>query len=118
MVSTTVLARNGGSLSYDVQIDGWFAFINAGGYTDEQQDALTNALMEAQRERFNSLLPDGCTWFPSTSEIIGPVDADVEAALETVAPGRHSDPVDDVMAMVCEEIADRIEEIEQQVLRR
>lgn len=43
-----VLARGGESLSYAGQIDGWYAYINNGEYTGEQQDKLTDALMAAQ----------------------------------------------------------------------
>lgn len=75
MTTTTVLDRNGGSLSGDVQENGWLSYINGGGYTDRQQAILADELLDQQRHEFNERLPEDCFWSPDTSEIIGPVDA-------------------------------------------
>jgi hypothetical protein len=115
MATTTTLARTG-VLSYDVQINGWCAYVNHGGYTSEQQVALVGALMDAQRGEFNSLLPEGCVWYPETGEVIGPVDADLSAALDAVRPRQREDALDDAMEMACERVIARFDEIERKAL--
>lgn len=77
MTTTTVLARNF-KLGRDYQIDGWYGFINNGEYTDDQQAALVEALMDAQESAFDEMLPDGCHWLPYVSEIQGPVGTSLE----------------------------------------
>lgn len=79
MPITTVLARNP-ELGLDENINGWRAFIYGGGWTTEQSDIIVEALMSAQRAALGDLLSEECTWQPSTSEIIGPIGADIETA--------------------------------------
>jgi len=100
---TTTLAR-GYRLSYAYQADGWYSYINNGEYTSDQQDALVSALMDAQREEVDNRLPDGCTWLPLLSEIIGPVDTTI-------------DSVDQIMDDATAAVIDRFAEIERSVLR-
>lgn len=71
----TTLARDGHTLSRDYNVDGWLAYINDGGYTDDEQSALVDLLMREQEAEFDRRLPEGCHWFPHTSEVIGPVSA-------------------------------------------
>jgi hypothetical protein len=110
------LARDGGSLSYDEQITGWSAYIDAGDYSDDQRTTLVAALMNAQREEFNALLPEGCVWFPRTSEVIGPVDTDLAAALADLQAGQGDDTLDDAMEMACERVIARFDLIEREAL--
>lgn len=87
MTTTTVLARNGSLLSEAVQADTWYQYLN--GYDrNDLIDALADALLRAQQDEFNERLPQGCHWYMSTSEIIGPIDAvlpDLETLMEQAA---------------------------------
>jgi hypothetical protein len=74
MATTTTLAR-GGVLCQQPYVDGWYGYVNSPEYTQEQQDALVVALLAAQRDAFDALLPADCHWYPTTSEIIGPLHA-------------------------------------------
>ena len=89
MATTTVLARSY-QLSYAYHADGWHHFIKDGAYTDEERGALVEALMGAQVEELNKLLPEGCHWVPRLGEIHGPANAtlggiDLELALRAAA---------------------------------
>lgn len=106
MTATTVLARNGHTLSGDVQADGWMAYINGGDYSDTQQALLAEALMAAQRDAFDAKLPDGCHWYPTTSEIVGPVDA---------VFGDNFD-LDEAMSEAANTVADAFDQIERDAL--
>ena len=112
MTATTTLARNGGSLSYPVQVDGWYSYINDGPYTEEQQDKLADALMAAQEREFDAMLPPGCFWHPHTSEVTGPADADLDSALAGFAD------IDAAMEAACERVTARFDEIEREALGR
>lgn len=117
-MTSTTLARNGESLSLQIQIDGWYAYINAGDYTEEQHEKLASALMAAQEREFDALLPDDCHWSPHTSEVTGPVGTDLEAALAPAATGRHESAVDDAMELACERVVARFDAIEREGLRQ
>lgn len=89
MATTTVLARRY-KLSYAYQSGGWYHYIKDGAYTNQQRDALVEALMGAQVEELNKLLPEGCYWLPRLGEIHGPTTAtldgiDLELALMAAA---------------------------------
>lgn len=99
-MTTTVLASNY-KLNIAYQSDNWHSYINIGSYTDEQQDALVGALMEAQVEEFNSLLPEGCYWFPHLGEIHGPTTATLEGI-----------DLDEALKAAADAVAERFEEIE------
>jgi hypothetical protein len=116
MTTMTTLARNGVSLSYDVQAKGWYAYIDQGGYNGEQQAALVDGLMAAQREETDSLLPDGCTWVPRIGEVIGPAGVDLEAALAPISTGHHDDGLGDMMELACERVIARFDAIERKAL--
>lgn len=104
-MTTTVLARNGNSLSGDVQAAGWMDYINGGDYTTEQQTKLVEALMAAQRAAFDALLPEGCHWYPTLSEVHGPVGAEMP-----------DEDTDDLMRQACDTVAGRFEAIEAEAL--
>lgn len=105
MTTTTVIARNGSSLSGDTQAAGWAAYINGGDYTDEQQASLVEALMAAQRAEFEARLPEGCHWYPTLSEVHGPVGTDIDDI-----------DLDDLMGEAVEVVAGRYEQIEAETL--
>jgi len=100
---TTTLAR-GYRLSYTYQADGWYSYINNREYPSSIQDALVSALMDAQREEVDKRLPDGCTWLPLLSEIIGPVDTTINN-------------INQIMDNATAAVIDRFKEVEQSVLR-
>ncbi|TMS00204.1 hypothetical protein [Nonomuraea basaltis] len=104
MTTTTVLARNY-TLGRDYQVDGWMSYINNGEYTDDQQGALAEALMDAQEREFDNLLPDDCHWFPHLSEIHGPIDATLEG-LE----------LDELLEQASNAVTERFDEIEAETL--
>lgn len=105
MTTTTQLAC-GSLLSHQVQADGWYAYINGGDYATEEQELLVDALMEAQKDEVDALLPEHCYWSPATSQIIGPVD--VEHDLAEL----------DVLMQAAENVTKRYEEIERETLGR
>lgn len=72
MITTTTVVRSS-DLAYDRHVNGWFDHVAVGDYTGERQRNLVGALFAAQVDEFNSKLPEGCTWYPALSEIIGPV---------------------------------------------
>jgi hypothetical protein len=74
---TTVLARCA-DLSYDEGVYGWRVFIHDADYDENQTSIIIDALMGAQQAAMSDLLPEGCTWQPSTSEIIGPVGSQID----------------------------------------
>jgi hypothetical protein len=104
MTATTVLAKNY-KLGRDYQIDGWFGYINGGDYTDKQQAALVEALMDAQESEFDALLPANCFWFPYTSEIHGPIDATLDGL-----------DLDELMEQAANAVQGRYDEIEAKAL--
>lgn len=114
MTTTTTLDR-GGNLSYSVQIDGWYSYINGGEYTSEQQDKLAEALMSEQEKEFDSMLPDGCFWSPRASEITGPVGTDLDAALSEHA-GRGGSAVDDALEAAGQKVIARFGAIEREAI--
>lgn len=64
--------------SYDYVADGWLNYINNGEYSSAQESALVDALIDAQVEAFDALLPDGHHWLIHTSELQYPADDDTE----------------------------------------
>ncbi|GGM82805.1 hypothetical protein GCM10012275_61630 [Longimycelium tulufanense] len=117
MTITTTWVRDP-SLGEDEVRNDWYAYINNGLYTQDQQEKLVRALLAEQQRELEDLLPDGFAWLPSTSEIIGPVDAelDLDAALEAARSGQRDDVIRDVLEVVFNKVAARFEEIEREVL--
>jgi hypothetical protein len=74
MARNTTLWR-GGSLSKASHVDGILAYINGADYPEDVQDRMADALMAATEDEVNNRLPAGVTWYPNTSEIIGPIGA-------------------------------------------
>jgi len=106
MTTTTVLARNY-RLGRAYQAEGWYAYIKDGAYTNEERNALVDALIRAQVKAFNRLLPKGCYWNPRLGEIHGPATASLDGI-----------DLDLVLAMAADAVAERFEKIETKVLRR
>ena len=100
MTTTTVLARNY-KLGRAYQADGWYSFINDESYTDEQRDAL----MDAQVEELDSLLPEGCHWVPRLGEIHGPITATLGGI-----------DLDEALKAASDAVAERFEQIEADTL--
>src|SRR5690606_39308308 len=100
MTPTTTLAR-GYKLGKDYQADGWYGYINGGCYTNEQADALVDALLDAMEREVDKLLPAGCHWYPTLAEIQGPITATLEGI-----------DLDDLLEEAAEAVAERFEEIE------
>jgi hypothetical protein len=103
MTANTTLAR-GYQLGRDYNLDGWMGYVNNGEYTDEQQAAIVEALMDAQEAEVDAKLPENCFWFPRLSEIQGPVGSELDINL------------DDLMEQSSQAVADRYEEIEAKAL--
>lgn len=77
MTTTTVLAV-GYELSYQYIADGWLGYTNVDELVDHPRyDELIEALVQATKEAGDAMLPEGVYWYPYTSEIIGPVGADL-----------------------------------------
>jgi len=104
MTTTTILARNY-KLSYAYHADGWRHYIKDSAYTNEERDALVNALIRRQVKEFNRLLPKGCRWIPRLGEIHGPTNASLDGI-----------DLDLVLAMAADAVAERFEKIETKVL--
>ena len=93
----TVLAR--------INIDGgWSDYIHEADYTDNQNDAMGDALLAAQETEFDALLPEDCQWFRHTGEIIGPAGTELPSDL------------DELMREACEAVIAQYETIEAAVL--
>ncbi|MFJ6316041.1 hypothetical protein ACIQJW_08170 [Streptomyces californicus] len=43
-------------------VESWLCTVNNGEFTPKQEKALVDALVDAQVEEFDNLLPDGCAW--------------------------------------------------------
>jgi hypothetical protein len=72
MTTTTTLAR-GAFLSRSEHVNGWMALVDSPTYTAPQRVILADVLLDTQQTVFNLMLPDGCAWLMSASEIVGPV---------------------------------------------
>lgn len=114
-MTMTVLARNGFSLGYDHNIDGWLNFCSGADYSTEQLDRVTRALMNAQRAEFDAMLPAGCHWSPATSEVIGPVGTDLD---ELVDADTNEALVDAAMRLAGQRVIDRFDDLEQEALQQ
>lgn len=88
--------------------NGWYDFINGGDYPPDVQDRLVDALLLAETNEFNSRLPDGWSWYPSTSMIIMPID-DSDGDTEEI-------DLDVLQREACEAVTARYEEVEAAVL--
>jgi hypothetical protein len=77
MTLTREMTLIGSDFNRDEQQAGWFAFINNGEYTSEQQGALVAALMSAQNEAFDALLPERVSWQPYRTILVYDEDAEV-----------------------------------------
>lgn len=97
MTTTTIHGPNG-----TTELNGWYDFINGADYTDAQQKELAETLLHEQANELNALLPDGWTWYPSTSEIIVPVDDEADEELD----------LDELVREASEAVQARYEEIE------
>ena len=75
---TTRSTSLGWKFSYSYVADGWLNFINNGEFTSAQESALVDALIEAQVEAFEALLPEGHYWSIHTSELQYPADDNTE----------------------------------------
>ena len=104
MSTTTILARNY-KLGRAYQSSGWYAYIKDGAYTDEERNALVEALIGAQVEEFNRRLPEGCQWVPRLGEIHGPTTASLNGI-----------NLDEALAPAADTVAERFEAIEAKVL--
>lgn len=111
MQYTTTYSR-GSDLSWEEQANGWANYINSGQYTDEQSEALVNALMDAQQEEVNAALPEGVHWMPHLAEIQGPAEGDF------ICPWRDTHGRREWMGRFSDKVAERFEEIEARVLRQ
>lgn len=84
-MTTTRSSSLGWKFSYSYIADGWLNYINNGEYTSAQESALVDALIDAQVEAFDALLPDDHHWLIHTSELQYPADDDTETGdLETL----------------------------------
>jgi len=104
MATTTVLARNY-KLGRAYQSSGWYAYIKDGAYTNEERNALVDALMDAQVEELTKLLPEGCYWLPRLGEIHGPTNINLGDI-----------NLDEALMMAADAVAERFEKIETKVL--
>jgi hypothetical protein len=95
MTTTTVHAR-GHHLSHNWIEDGWLGYTNTPECTDHPQyEDLIEALAAATQQAGNAMLPEGFSWHPFTSEIIGPVDASLPDGFDAEEFARAaSDAVD------------------------
>jgi hypothetical protein len=71
---TTTGVTYGADFSETAQGNGILGYINGGEYTEEQQDKLATALLDALRDEVNERLPGTATWLPWTSEFLVEVD--------------------------------------------
>ncbi|MCT2594266.1 hypothetical protein LHJ74_30900 [Streptomyces sp. N2-109] len=101
---TTTSISLPGKFHTDTLADGWYAFINSGEYTSEQQDALVKALLEAQVEAANRMLPDGHVWHHMVDELVYPVGDDNELDMC------------EILADATQEVIDSFEAIEARVI--
>jgi hypothetical protein len=76
MTTTTTIPGPSG----DKELNGWYAYLGDGGYTDAQSDALAERLLHEQMTEFDALLPEGWTWSPAASQIVLPADQRYDAA--------------------------------------
>ncbi|KUJ65433.1 hypothetical protein [Streptosporangium amethystogenes] len=90
---TTTSYSLGYKFSRDYVADGWYNTINNGELTSEQESALVDALIDAEVDAFEALLPESHYWLIDTSElqypvgdaaVLGDLDALLKQAVETV----------------------------------
>lgn len=75
MATTTEIPGPSG----DEERRGWYAFVDGGDYSQEVRDRLVDALLLAETNAFNALLPDGWSWYPDAEQIFLPADDNTEA---------------------------------------
>jgi hypothetical protein len=71
---TNTAITYGSDFSEAVRGDGMLGYINNGEYSDEQQELLATALLDALREEVDERLPGDATWLPATSEFLVDID--------------------------------------------
>lgn len=64
--------------SRDQVANNWYDHINNGERTPEQESAIVNALIDAQVEAFEALLPESYYWLIHTRELQYPAGDDTE----------------------------------------
>lgn len=99
----------GSFLDGRINLEGWWDFCGSDAYSPEDVLKMGKALLDAQIEYINSVLPEGFWWSHGTSEIIGPVDGRQYFELEEF---------EETFRTSGEIIADRFEEIERETLGR
>lgn len=67
----------GAAFSEQEHGQGIMRYLNGGGYSEDQEQRLANALMCEFVEIVNDALPDRVTWQPRTSTFLHPVDVSV-----------------------------------------
>lgn len=90
---TTRISPLNWKFSYAYVAEGWLNHINNGEFTPEQESTLVDALIEAQVEEFEALLPDGHYWSIQTSELQHPADDDTEIGDMEVLLAQSSEAV-------------------------
>ncbi|MFF6903355.1 hypothetical protein [Streptomyces hydrogenans] len=102
---TTTCSPLGYKFSRDYIADGWYNTINTGELTNDQESALVDALIDAQVDAFEALLPDSHYWLIDTSELQYPVGDETELGnLKTL------------LDQATETVMERLPEIEAKVL--
>jgi hypothetical protein len=104
-MSATTCSSLGYTFSRSYVADGWYNTINNGELTSEQEGALVDALIDAQVEAFEALLPDSHYWLIDTSELQYPVGDDTELG-----------DLKALLAQSAETVMARLPEIEAKVL--
>ncbi|WP_405413957.1 hypothetical protein [Streptomyces rubiginosohelvolus] len=91
---TTTSTALGYKFNRDYVANGWYDTINNGELTPDQQSAVVDALIEAEVEEFEALLPEGHYWAIRTNELqyplgdtvdVGDLTALLEQAVEAVS---------------------------------
>jgi hypothetical protein len=88
------------------QRNGWYTYLNEGGYTADETDALVDALMGELKEVVDRMLPSGVTWWPDVSQFDAP-NADA------IPAGDH---LDEIFTAAFDNVNARLHLIEPEVL--
>ena len=104
---TTTSSPLGYKFSYDYAANGWYGYINNGELTSEQESVLVKALIDAQVDEFEALLPEGHYWLIHTSELQYPVGDNTETG-----------DLKALLEQASEAVCERFEEIETEALAK
>lgn len=104
MLTTTIAL--GAEYSTSGQMDGISAYLGDGTYTAAEKETIAAALLDAMRDEVDERLPEGWSWQPGASEIIAP------AGYEPLEDGE----LDEILEAAWAAVAERLQEIEAQVL--